>query len=120
MQAFVYYPDKTVVDSTGIRLTRGAVLLRPDWLITSSLEDGQTSLAFPKETLVARLGAIRIDSKFTLFEDEDEQEREVIYCLFNRQYNKFVMLISFRKHFSITDNSNCTSAKLQCNGMVVR
>nr|XP_032512422.1 uncharacterized protein LOC116766618 [Danaus plexippus plexippus] len=51
--AFVYYPDKTVVDSTGIRLTRGAVLLRPDWLITSSLEDGQTSLAniFPLQII---------------------------------------------------------------------
>ncbi|CAG9563027.1 unnamed protein product [Danaus chrysippus] len=85
--AFVYYPDKTVVDSSGIRLKRGAVLIRPDWLVTSSLEDGQISLAFPKETLVARLGAIRIDSKFTLFEDEDEQEREIIQIARPQNYS---------------------------------
>lgn len=42
------------------------------YLRSSSSPDG-----FPKQTLMARVGAVTIDSKVTLNEDEDEQEREV-------------------------------------------
>lgn len=79
-QAFIYYPDETVVDGTGARFLRGAVLIRPDWLVTSAV--GPSILTngpkgFPGKTLLARVGAIAIDANFTLNEDEDEQEREV-------------------------------------------
>uniref|UniRef100_A0A2A4JZJ1 Peptidase S1 domain-containing protein n=1 Tax=Heliothis virescens TaxID=7102 RepID=A0A2A4JZJ1_HELVI len=86
--AFLYYPDESVVDGTGARFLRGAVLIRPDWLVTSAvgpsiLTDGPNG--FPRKTLLARLGAVTIDSNFTLNEDEDEQEREVIQIV--RPYN---------------------------------
>lgn len=57
----------------GARFTRGAALLSNNWLISS----GDVAVAFPNKTLLARLGAIDIDQKFTLDEVEDEQEREV-------------------------------------------
>ncbi|PZC82553.1 hypothetical protein B5X24_HaOG210302 [Helicoverpa armigera] len=86
--AFLYYPDESVVDGTGARFLRGAVLIRPDWLVTSAvgpsiLTDGPNG--FPRKTLLARLGAVTIDANFTLNEDEDEQEREVIQVV--RPYN---------------------------------
>ncbi|CAH0628765.1 unnamed protein product [Chrysodeixis includens] len=79
--AFLYYPDETVVDGTGARFLRGAVLIRPEWLVTSAvgpsiLTDGPSG--FPRKTLLARMGAVTIDTNFTLNEDEDEQEREII------------------------------------------
>ncbi|CAB3236020.1 unnamed protein product [Arctia plantaginis] len=86
--AFIYYPDETVVDATGARFLRGAVLIRPDWLVTSAV--GPSILTngpkgFPRKTLLARVGAIAIDANFTLNEDEDEQEREIIQIV--RPYN---------------------------------
>ncbi|XP_053600064.1 uncharacterized protein LOC128669331 [Plodia interpunctella] len=85
--AFIYYSDESVVDTTGGRFFRGAVLIMPDWLVTSAVQisDNANDVAFPKKTLLARLGAVAVDSKFTLNEDEDEQEREVIKIV--RPYN---------------------------------
>lgn len=62
----------------GRRFLRGAVLIRVNWLVTSAIQiaDGNEDEGFPRKTLLARLGAIGID-KFTLNEDEHEQEREV-------------------------------------------
>lgn len=57
----------------GARFTRSAALISNDWLISS----GDVSVAFPNKTLLARLGATDIDQKFTLNEEDDEQEREV-------------------------------------------
>ncbi|CAG9792087.1 unnamed protein product [Diatraea saccharalis] len=77
--AFLYYPEESVVEPSGARFVRGAVLVKPDWLITSSVGPitiNDIPLGFPRKTLLARLGAITIDYKFTLSEDEDEQERE--------------------------------------------
>ncbi|XP_046978983.1 granzyme D-like [Vanessa cardui] len=76
--AFVYYPDQTVVNPAGGKFIRSAVLIRDNWLISSSLESENTLISFPEKTLVARLGAISIDDKMDLNEDEDEQEREII------------------------------------------
>ncbi|XP_022116181.2 uncharacterized protein LOC110994018 [Pieris rapae] len=83
--AFIYYPDDSVVDKNGVRLTRAGILLKPDRLITSSLETDDEPMAFPEKTLVARLGSISIDSNFSINEDEDEQEREIIQII--RPYN---------------------------------
>ncbi|XP_045492599.1 uncharacterized protein LOC123692020 [Colias croceus] len=82
--AFIYYPDDSVVDKNGDRITRAGILVKPDWLITSSLET-DVPLSFPKKTLVARLGSVAIDKHFTINEDEDEQESEVIQII--RPYN---------------------------------
>lgn len=80
-QAFIYYPDESVVDGSGARFLRGAVLIQPDWLVTSAVGPSVVNgpNGFPGKTLLARAGAITIDSNFTLNEDEDEQEREVKY-----------------------------------------
>ncbi|CAH1635282.1 unnamed protein product [Spodoptera littoralis] len=86
--AFLYYPDETVIDGSGARFLRGAVLIRPEWLISSAVGSSiltEESNGFPRKTLLARLGAISIDTNFTLNEDEDEQEREVIQIV--RPYN---------------------------------
>ncbi|XP_013185526.2 uncharacterized protein LOC106131082 [Amyelois transitella] len=85
--AFIYYSDESVVDSTGSRFFRGAVLILKDWLLTSAVQtsDDASDVAFPRKTLLARLGAVGTDSKFTLNEDEDEQEREIIQIV--RPYN---------------------------------
>ncbi|XP_030025441.2 uncharacterized protein LOC115443963 [Manduca sexta] len=86
--AFIYYPDETIVDARGLRFLRSAVLIRPDWLVTSAVGPSvlNTPYAnFPRKTLLARLGAVTIDSNTTLNEDEDEQEREVIQIV--RPYN---------------------------------
>ncbi|XP_072941997.1 uncharacterized protein [Epargyreus clarus] len=76
--AIIYYADESVVVSSGSRFVRSAVLIRPEWLISSSLETNDTQLAFPRKTLLARVGAISLDVNFTFNEDEDEQEREII------------------------------------------
>ncbi|CAK1578514.1 unnamed protein product [Parnassius mnemosyne] len=76
--AFVYYQDSSVVDELGMRFSRAAVLIRPNWLLTASLERNDAPMAFPQKTLLARLGAVNIDSNFNFNEDEEEQEREVI------------------------------------------
>ncbi|XP_075972481.1 uncharacterized protein LOC142974202 [Anticarsia gemmatalis] len=86
--AFLYYPDETIVDGAGARFLRAAVLIRADWLVTSAISpsvsaDGPNG--FPRKTLLARAGAVVIDNKFTLNEDEDEQEREIIQIV--RPYN---------------------------------
>lgn len=73
----MYYPDDSIVDEKGVRITKSAVLIHENWLISSSFVDANTSNDFPKKTLLARLGAISIDNNFTLNEDENEQEREV-------------------------------------------
>ncbi|CAK1551913.1 unnamed protein product [Leptosia nina] len=78
---FIYYPDDSVVDQNGVRVTRAGTLLKPNWLITSSLETDDVPLAFPKKTLIARLGSISIDKNFTINEDEGEQESEVIQII---------------------------------------
>ncbi|XP_034825096.1 snake venom serine protease homolog KN4-like [Maniola hyperantus] len=78
--AFLYYTDETILDN-GARFTRSAALIRNDWLISS----GDVSVVFPLKTLLARLGAVSIDKNFTINEDEEEQEREVILIL--RPYN---------------------------------
>ncbi|CAH0721585.1 unnamed protein product, partial [Brenthis ino] len=83
--AFLYYPDDSVVDEKGVRITKSAVLIQENWLISSSFVDANTSNDFPKKTLLARLGAISIDNNFTLNEDENEQEREIIQIA--RPYN---------------------------------
>ncbi|KAL0839698.1 hypothetical protein ABMA28_016347 [Loxostege sticticalis] len=86
--AFIYYPDASVVEETGARYIRGAVLVKPEWLISSTVGPmmiNDMSLGFPRKTLMARLGARSIDANFTLNEDEDEQEREVIQIV--RPYN---------------------------------
>lgn len=84
--AFLYYPDESVTDGSGARFLRGAVLIRPEWLVSSAVGSSiLTEEGFPKKTLLARLGAITIDTNFTLNEDEDEQEREVIQIV--RPYN---------------------------------
>ena len=67
-----------VVDADGLRIVRAGVLIRENWLISSNQENTDTSLGFPKKTLLAKLGAINVDTNFTLNEDEHEQEREVI------------------------------------------
>ncbi|XP_038213267.1 uncharacterized protein LOC119833353 [Zerene cesonia] len=82
--AFIYYPDDSVVDKNGERITRAGILVKLDWLITSSLET-DVPLAFPKKTLVARLGSVAVDKHFNINEDEDEQESEVIQII--RPYN---------------------------------
>ncbi|XP_045763122.1 snake venom serine protease homolog [Maniola jurtina] len=79
--AFLYYTDETILDDDGDRFTRSAALIRNDWLISS----GDVSIVFPLKTLLARLGAVNIDKNFTINEDEEEQEREVILIL--RPYN---------------------------------
>lgn len=65
-----------------MRLLRSAILIRPEWLTTSaiglSIDDGNTN-GFPRNNLLARVGSTTIDTNLTLNEDEDEQEREVIY-----------------------------------------
>lgn len=69
-----------MIDGSGARFLRGAVLIRPEWLISSAVGSSiltEESNGFPRKTLLARLGAISIDTNFTLNEDEDEQEREV-------------------------------------------
>ncbi|CAG5056048.1 unnamed protein product [Parnassius apollo] len=76
--AFVYYQDSSVLDKPGVRFSRAAVLILPNWLLTASLERNDAPLAFPQKTLLARLGAVNIDSNFNFNEDEEEQEREVI------------------------------------------
>ncbi|KAJ0179433.1 hypothetical protein K1T71_005145 [Dendrolimus kikuchii] len=79
--AFLYYPDETVIDLAGLRFMRSAVLIRLDWLVTSAIGPSiisNESEDFPRKTLIARVGAVAIDSKFTLNEDEDEQEREIV------------------------------------------
>ncbi|XP_028170826.1 uncharacterized protein LOC114360340 [Ostrinia furnacalis] len=79
--AFLYYPDENVVEATGERFLRGAVLVKPEWLVSStvgSMVVNGVPLGFPRKTLMARLGTVSIDTNFTLNEDEDEQEREVI------------------------------------------
>ncbi|XP_059061974.1 transmembrane protease serine 9-like [Achroia grisella] len=86
--AYIYYPDETVLDPSGNRFLRGAVLIKPDWLVTSGVSlnsDSREFVGFPNKTMIARLGAVTIDSKFTLNEDEYEQEREVIQIV--RPYN---------------------------------
>ncbi|XP_047517355.1 uncharacterized protein LOC125057628 [Pieris napi] len=83
--AFIYYPDDSVVDKNGVRVTRAGILLKPDRLITSSLENDEAPMAFPEKTLVARLGSVSIDSNFSINEDEDEQESEIIQII--RPYN---------------------------------
>ncbi|CAH3993884.1 unnamed protein product [Pieris brassicae] len=83
--AFIYYPDDSVVDKNGVRLTRAGILLKPDRLITSSLENDDAPMAFPEKTLVARLGSVSIDSNFSINEDEHEQESEIIQII--RPYN---------------------------------
>lgn len=67
-------------DGAGSRFLRGAILIRPDWLVTSAVGPSIVPDApngFPRKTLLARLGAVAIDINFTFNEDEDEQEREV-------------------------------------------
>lgn len=79
-QAFLYYRDETVIDSSGSRFFQSGVLIRPDWLVTSAVSpsvNSNVSEDFSKKTLIARLGAIIIDPNFNLNDDEDEQEREV-------------------------------------------
>lgn len=81
-QAFLYYPDEGVVDSMGVRFQRSAVLIRPEWLLSTSIDHpvlDNIPLGFPRKTLLARAGAASIDIHFTLNEDEDEQEREVFF-----------------------------------------
>lgn len=76
----MYYPDETVVDTTGARFIRAASLISPEWLISSAIDHSDLDgipLGFPRKTLLARLGAVNIDANLTLNEDEDEQEREV-------------------------------------------
>ncbi|XP_047989260.1 uncharacterized protein LOC125228646 [Leguminivora glycinivorella] len=75
--AFVYYQDETILGLGGARFLQGAVLVRPNFLISSSLESTISKDPLSK-TMLARLGATVIDPKFTLNEDEDEQEQEVI------------------------------------------
>ncbi|XP_026765331.3 uncharacterized protein LOC113523544 [Galleria mellonella] len=86
--AYIYYPDETILDAFGNRFLRGGVLIKTDWLITSGIQlsgVNGTPVGFPLKTLLARLGAITIDPEFTVNEDEDEQEREVIQIV--RPYN---------------------------------
>lgn len=82
-----------MVDKNGVRLTRAGILIKPDWLITSSLETDDISMAFPEKTLVARLGSVVIDVNFTVNEDEDEQESEVIW---NFSFLDFLKRLSSR------------------------
>ncbi|XP_049865514.1 uncharacterized protein LOC126366450 [Pectinophora gossypiella] len=79
--AVIYYPDDSVVDTTGARFQRAAVLIQPKWLISSSIDHSvldNVPIGFPRKTLLARVGAITLDGNYTLNEDEDEQEREII------------------------------------------
>ncbi|KOB70649.1 Uncharacterized protein OBRU01_15288 [Operophtera brumata] len=87
MQAIIYYPDIAVINVNGTSFVYSGILIRTDWLVTSGLRthDVSDSKGFPKQTLLARLGAVTIDSRFTLNEDEDEQEHEVIQIV--RPYN---------------------------------
>ncbi|XP_063636305.1 uncharacterized protein LOC134806840 [Cydia splendana] len=75
--AFIYYQDETILGLGGGRFLQGAVLVRPSFLISSSPESTISKDPLSK-TMLARLGATVIDHKFTLNEDEDEQEQEVI------------------------------------------
>lgn len=84
LQAFVYYLDNTIVDESGARFLQSAFLIRLDWLVTSSIDVSSPDnnvVGFPTKTLLARVGAVTIDTNFTLNEDEDEQEQEVYCCL---------------------------------------
>lgn len=68
------------MDTSGERFLQSAVLIKLDWLISASLDSEAKEgviMGFPDKTLMARVGAIAIDSKFTPNEDEGEQEREV-------------------------------------------
>ncbi|XP_063380242.1 uncharacterized protein LOC134666866 [Cydia fagiglandana] len=75
--AFIYYQDETILGLGGGRFLQGAVLVRPSFLISSSPESTISKDPLSK-TMLARVGATVIDQKFTLNEDEDEQEQEVI------------------------------------------
>ncbi|CAH2062906.1 unnamed protein product, partial [Iphiclides podalirius] len=82
---FLFYQDASVVQESGDRFMRAAVLIRPNWLVSASIERNDTALAFPQKTLLARFGGVAIDANFTFNEDEEEQEREVIQIV--RPYN---------------------------------
>ncbi|VVC91645.1 unnamed protein product [Leptidea sinapis] len=83
--AFIYYTDEKLVDSNGDRVMHAGILLKPEWLLSSSLESDQVPLAFPQKTLMARLGSVAIDSSLSLNDDDGEQEREIIEVI--RPYN---------------------------------
>lgn len=88
----MYYPDETVVDTTGARFIRAASLIKPEWLISSAIDHSDLDgipLGFPRKTLLARLGAVNIDANLTLNEDEDEQEREVFTIITELPYSDY-------------------------------
>ncbi|KAL4714458.1 hypothetical protein ACJJTC_017753 [Scirpophaga incertulas] len=79
--AYILYSDESVMKSAAGRFLRGAVLVKPDWLVTASFGPAmmnQLTEGFPRKTLLARLGSVAIDPLFTLSDDEYEQEREII------------------------------------------
>lgn len=81
-----------MVDTTGARFIRAASLIKPEWLISSAIDHSELEgipLGFPRKTLLARLGAISIDAKFTLNDDEDEQEREVFIMITRLPHNDY-------------------------------
>ncbi|XP_068628087.1 uncharacterized protein [Battus philenor] len=84
---FIYYQDASILDESGERFRRGAVLIRTSWLISSSLDRRDSPLAFPQKTLLARLGTVNIDSNYNFNEDEEEQEREVIQIVQPYNFN---------------------------------
>ncbi|XP_013134843.1 PREDICTED: uncharacterized protein LOC106100522 [Papilio polytes] len=83
---FIYYQDVSVVDETGKRFRRSAILIQSSWLISSSLDRGEGQV-FPHKTLIARLGSVTIDPNFNFNEDEEEQEREVIQIVQPYNFN---------------------------------
>ncbi|XP_004927817.1 mast cell protease 3 isoform X1 [Bombyx mori] len=88
--AFVYYLDNTIVDESGARFLQSAFLIRLDWLVTSSIDVSSPDnnvVGFPTKTLLARVGAVTIDTNFTLNEDEDEQEQEIIQVVRPSNHN---------------------------------
>ncbi|KAI5645157.1 trypsin domain-containing protein [Phthorimaea operculella] len=89
--AILFYPDETVVDVTGARFQHGAVLIKPEWLLSAAIDHSQidgVTVGFPRKTMIARMGALTLDTNFTFNEDEDEQEREVIQIIKPSSHNK--------------------------------
>ncbi|XP_041972948.1 uncharacterized protein LOC121728763 [Aricia agestis] len=81
--AIAYYTDDTILED-GRRFIRNAILIRPDWLVSVNIEVHDNT-TFPRKTLVARAGADSVDANFTLYEEEMEQDREIIQVVQSKE-----------------------------------
>ncbi|GBP71214.1 hypothetical protein EVAR_18007_1 [Eumeta japonica] len=73
--AYLYYPNEK---SEWRRFLEAAILITPEWLVSSAVDVEYGSAGAPARQLTARMGAVTVDAKFGPPQDDDEQERQII------------------------------------------